>query len=115
MSLLQWFLLGTVIMCGVSGQTLLKFTMNIQANSTHESVYRLITTLLFTPLLWLSLVCYGTASVIYLYLLSNIEVSRLYPTTVALMMIFVTASGIVIVGETFIVVSGFSFGYRFGS
>lgn len=99
MNPLQWFLIGNVILCSVLGQTLLKYALNINARGKDDNLLKFFISLIFTPWMWVALVCYGTAFVIYLYLLSHIEVSRLYPTTVALVMILVSAMGIFIMDE----------------
>jgi multidrug transporter EmrE-like cation transporter len=99
MSLLQWFLLGAVIACGVSGQTLLKHTLNTTPAITLENLLRGIISLICNPWMWLVLLCYAAGFIIYLFLLSHLEISRLYPTVMALSMLFVSAAGIFFLNE----------------
>jgi drug/metabolite transporter (DMT)-like permease len=96
----SFLLVVTSSLLGVSGQILLK--MGMERLGTFQlsgpTVIQSMAQVLAAPLVWLGLGCYGLATVVWLAVLSRLDVSLAYPL-LALNFVLVPLLGWLILGE----------------
>lgn len=83
------------------GAYLLKITLNkiIPAQSSIETLCRTMPHIFFETKFWFAVVCYGSAMIIYLFLLQGDQISKIFPLTVGMNILLTTVGAMFFLGD----------------
>lgn len=76
----SYFLLGVNILLGVAGQVLIKFGVNKVSGLEELGLLRFLQSSFLSPFIILGLALYGFSAVLWVILLSKLDLSVAYPT-----------------------------------
>ena len=85
---------------GISGQILMKKGLSTYSNLEFSNFLTKILNIVLQPLILLALLCYVTGMVLYLFLLSKVEVTSVYPICTSLTFVGITFFGGFFLNET---------------
>lgn len=99
---IKFFNMLIVSLFAFAGVSLLKLTLN-QVVPTKCSLIIALRAMPFLALntkFWLALGCYGVSLIVYLFLLRDNEVSKIFPSTVGLNILLTTLGAVIFLDET---------------
>jgi len=91
--LAKYSLIVFVATIGISGQILLKKGLSSFSNLKFDSFLSKILVIIFEPMILLALSCYAVGVVAYLFLLSKVELTSVYPICTSLTFAGITFFG----------------------
>ena len=85
---------------GVTGQLLLRKGLSTYSHIQFEGFITRLFSIVLQPVVILALFCYGFGLIAYLFLLSKLEITSVYPITTSLTFGGITMFGYFLLGET---------------
>lgn len=101
----KWTGIVVAVLTGALAQTLMKLgTRQLGSfGSTPISGFQYLFKLLTTPLILLAIASYGFGVIFYMFMLSRLDLSFLYPVMTALGLVFTSIISAVVLGERLVV------------
>jgi len=96
----KYGLIVFVAVIGISGQILLKKGLESFRNVKFDSFLLKTPTIVFEPMILLALLCYAIGMLGYLFLLSRLELTSIYPICTSLIFGGITLFGWLVLGES---------------
>ena len=85
---------------GVTGQLLLKKGLSSFNNLEFDSFLLTLVKIIFQPIILLALFCYGFGLIAYMFLVTKVQVTAVYPITTSLTFGGITLFGYFLLGES---------------
>ncbi|MFC1509225.1 hypothetical protein ACFL60_06020 [Candidatus Omnitrophota bacterium] len=96
----KYSLIVFVSAVGVTGQLLLRKGLSSFNNLQFDNYLIMLVKIIFQPVIILALFCYGFGLIAYMFLVSKIQVTAVYPITTSLTFGGITLFGYFLLGES---------------
>ena len=97
---LKYSLIVFISAIGVTGQLLLRKGLETYSNVEVTSFFSKLFSIILQPVVLVALFCYGFGLIAYLFLLSKLEITAIYPITTSLTFGGITLFGYFLLGES---------------
>jgi len=95
----KWTGIVVAVLTGAVAQTMMKFGTRQVGTFGDTPFLQYLLKLLLSPLIWVAIASYGFGVIFYMFMLSRLDLSFLYPVMTALGLVFATVISAVILHE----------------